>query len=116
SGISISGTDAGNYILSSTTAMTTANITQATLTISFTASNKVYDGTTAAAIASRTLTGVLLTDVVTPGGGTAAFSDKNVGNSKTVTGGGFTLGGADAGNYMISPNSGITASASITQR
>src|SRR5207247_7591418 len=47
SGISISGTDAGNYTFNAT-ASTTANITKRALTVSATGVNKVYDGTTAA--------------------------------------------------------------------
>ena len=115
SGFSLSGTDAGNYSLSATTATATANIAQATLTISFTADNKVYDGTPAATILTRTLGGTIFgTDAVTPGGGTANFADKNFGSAKTVTGTGFTLSNTDAGNYMISPNS-ATTTANITK-
>ena len=51
SGISISGTDSGNYTLVATTAAATANITQKNLTITgITAGNKIYDGTTAATL------------------------------------------------------------------
>ena len=70
-GISISGTDAGNYSLTSTTATATANITPATVTGSVAASDKVYDGTTAATITTRSLTGALGTDDVSLSGGTA---------------------------------------------
>src|SRR5439155_25382354 len=50
SGITLSGTDAANYQLSSTTASTSANITARTLTVSATGNNKVYDGTTSAIV------------------------------------------------------------------
>src|SRR5581483_6730776 len=53
SGISISGTDAGNYTVTAT-AGTTANITALTITGSVTADSKTYDATTAATIHSRT--------------------------------------------------------------
>jgi len=43
SGISISGTDAGNYTFN-TTASATANITAKSLTVSASGINKVYDG------------------------------------------------------------------------
>ncbi len=80
-GLTLSGADAGNYQLSTTTATTTANITAASILIpSITADNKIYDGTTAATIATRTLTGVIGTDDVTLTGGTATFADPNVGN------------------------------------
>ena len=49
SGISISGTDAGNYTFN-TTATTTANITARGLTVSATGVNKVYDGNTTATV------------------------------------------------------------------
>ncbi|MEI6601496.1 MAG: YDG domain-containing protein, partial [Comamonadaceae bacterium] len=44
-------------------------------------------------------------------GGTAsgAFADKNVGTGKTVTVSGSTLGGADAGNYTLIQQYGLTA-------
>ena len=49
SGLSLTGADAGNYILTPPT--TTANITAATLTVTgITASDKVYDGTTDATL------------------------------------------------------------------
>ncbi|WP_139214787.1 beta strand repeat-containing protein [Pelosinus propionicus] len=84
----------------------TLTITPAALTVTnLTASNKVYDGTTAA-IVSGTLSGVIGTDTVTLGGGT--FSDKNAGDGKTVT---VTLTGADAGNYTVN----TTTTADITQ-
>jgi hypothetical protein len=99
--VSLSGSAAGNYQLSSNTASTTANITAKGVTGSFTAGNKVYDGTTAATITGRSLSGVISPDAVTLTGGTATFNDKNVGNGKTVTLSGATLGGADAANYSL---------------
>src|SRR2546426_11036071 len=77
--------------------------------------NKVYDGTAAATIATRWLTGVIAPDVVSLTGGTATFSDKNVANGKTVTATGFTLSGADAGNYQLASTT-LTATANITPR
>ncbi|MEO6547742.1 MAG: MBG domain-containing protein [Ferruginibacter sp.] len=111
SGFTISGTGAGNYNLIQPT--TTANITAASLTPSFTANDKIYDGFTSAVIATRALTGVISGDAVIISGGAATFSDKNVGTTKTVTGTGFALSGTDAGNYIISPSS-VTATANIT--
>jgi trimeric autotransporter adhesin len=104
SGFSIGGTDSGNYTLSQPT--TTANITAAVLTVSgVTANNKVYNGTTSATIntGSATLTGIIGSDVVTliTTGATGSFSNKNIGTGKTVTTSGFTLGGADSGNYTL---------------
>ena len=73
-----------------------------------TANNKIYDGTTAAIIATRNLNGVIGTDVVNLSGGSATFVDKNVGNNKPVTALGLTLSGADAGNYQLSSSSAHT--------
>ncbi len=70
-----------------------------------TASNKIYDGTTAATlnIASAALVGVISGDVVTLGtsGVTGVFENSNVGISKTVYVSGFTISGGDAGNYSL---------------
>jgi hypothetical protein len=112
-GLSLTGTDAGNYTVN-TTANTTANITALGITGSIAAAHKVYDATTAASITGRTLGGVLGTDDVSYVGGAAAFSDKHVGTGKTVTGTGLSLSGADAGNYTV--NTSATTTANITPR
>lgn len=104
----IFGPDAANYT-AVTPATLTAPITEAPLTLSFTASNKAYDGTTAATIVTRTLSGVIGADVVTASGGTATFDTKHVGTNKLVTGIGFILGGADGGNYAITTTNTTTA-------
>jgi hypothetical protein len=114
SGINVTGADAGNYTFN-TTAATTANITPATVTGHVTASNKVYDGTAAATIASRSLTGEIEGDDVSLSGGTALFSDKHVGDGKTVTATGLGLSGTDAGNYELASTS-ATTTADITAR
>src|SRR5205823_3236381 len=82
---------------------------------SFTASNKVYDGTTAATIASRSLTGVVGQDDVSLTGGTASFGTAAAGTNKTVTGSGFSLGGVAAGNYSLA-SSTLTTQADVTKR
>ena len=79
---------------------------------SITANNKVYDGTAAATIATRTLASVIGGDAVSLVGGSATFSDKNVGNGKTVTATGLSLSGSAAGNYSV--NSTATTTANIT--
>ena len=84
------------------------SITPLVISGSITASNKCYDGTTTAVIASRSLTGVLAGDVVSYGGGTGSFADKNAANGKTVTATGLSLSGPDASNYTV--NSTATAS------
>src|SRR6185436_15964948 len=84
------------------------SVAKLTITGSITASGKVYDGTTAATIATRTLSGVLGADNVSLSGGTAIFADKNVGTSKTVTATGLSLSGTAAGNYQLASTSAAT--------
>lgn len=84
-------------------------ITPQPITGTFTAANKVYDGTTAATVTGRSLVGALTGDDVELSGGTATFADKNVGTGKTVTLSGATLSGADAGNYSLTSVAPTTA-------
>src|SRR5205823_9521312 len=58
------------------------SVAKKTVTGSITANIKVYDGTTAATIATRSVSGVIGSDNVNLSGGTATFSDKNVANGK----------------------------------
>jgi len=94
SGISLSGVDAANYALLSTTAATTANISQRTLNVSATASNKVYDGSinASATLGDDRVAG----DVLTVNQAGATFAGKDVGVGKTVQVTGLSLSGADA--------------------
>jgi hypothetical protein len=110
SGISIAGADAGNYALANTTTSTSANITVRALTVTASASDKVYDGTTAASVtlADDRVSG----DVLVIAFASATFSDKNAAAGKTVTVAGIDLAGADAGNYLA--NTSTTATATIT--
>jgi filamentous hemagglutinin family protein len=111
SGLSLGGTDAGNYTLATSTATSSADITTATLTLAgFTASNKTYDGTTGAQISNAgNLSGVFLDDAVSFGYSGASFADKDAGSDKIVTLSGITLAGADAGNYTIAATAATTA-------
>ena len=108
-GLGLSGTAAGNYVLSATAANTTANITQALATPSITAVSKTYDGTVAAATGCA-LTGVLAADTgnLSCIAGNAAFADANAGSGKAVTATGLTLNGAAAVNYLLSTSTAIT--------
>jgi len=112
SGISVTGADAGNYTFN-TTATATADITAGMVNGSVTANSKIYDGTAAATIATRSLSGAVAGDSVSLTGGSATFSDKNVGNGKTVNATGLSLSGADAGNYTLASTS-ATTTANIT--
>src|SRR5205814_4234475 len=91
------------------------DITKATVSGSITANNKIYDGTTAATIAARTLSGALAGDDVSLSGGSASFASKSVGTARTVTATGLTLSGLAAGNYQLASNS-ATTTADITAR
>jgi aspartate carbamoyltransferase regulatory subunit len=119
SGLASGGADAGNYALSNLTAATSANITAAALTVSgLSASDKVYDRTTAATLnfTNATLATIFAGDAVTLN--TAAtrgvFASKTVGSGKTVTISGLALAGTNAGNYTLA--STATTTASITAR
>ena len=46
------------------------------------------------------------------GAGSAVFGSKNVGTGKAVTVSGYTLSGADAGNYTLVQPTGLTANIS----
>jgi hypothetical protein len=113
-GLALDGADAGNYTVNAT-ATTTANITQKSVTGSFTAADKVYDGTTAATITTRQLAGTISGDAVSLAGGSAAFDTKDVGAGKTVTGTGFTLSGGDAPNYLLA-SATLTTTAAVTPK
>ncbi|CAB3648632.1 YDG domain-containing protein [Achromobacter pestifer] len=107
---SLIGADAGNYTVSAN-GTTTATITPKTITGAITAAGKVYDGSLAAST-SGSLAGQILADAVGLST-TGAFTDKNVGNGKTVNVG-ASLTGADAGNYTLVANT--TTLANITPK
>ena len=98
SGVVLSGTDAGNYVLSPL-ASAQADIFRKVLTGALFADDKTYDGSTGAT-GSVGLTGVISGDTVSAGG-TYAFIDRNAADGKTVTASDVILSGADAGNYSL---------------
>lgn len=112
-GLTLTGADAGNYVLSATSATSTANITPLTVNPSVTANNKIYDGTTTATLSSTSLANAIGGDAISLSAGSVLFGDKNVGNGKTVTAAGLALTGADAGNYLLLATS-ATSTANIT--
>jgi filamentous hemagglutinin family protein len=113
SGISASGTDAGNYVLASNTSSTSADIAARTLNVFTTGVNKVYDGTTAATVTygSDKVAG----DVLNFSNTSSNFAGKNVGTGVAINVAGINASGADAGNYVLASNSSST-SANITAR
>jgi filamentous hemagglutinin family protein len=110
---------AANYSIGANT-VTTASITPKALTgLSFTATDRAYDGSTAVqvAVSGGALQGVISGDDVTPSIGSSAtgsMADKNVGSNKPVVVSGGALSGADAGNYVIGGTGGVTVN--ITQK
>lgn len=121
SAVTLGGTNGGSYTVNLAGAPTaTANITAKPLTLSgsFTASNKQYDRTTAATMATNSLTlnGVIAPDAVSINSVTAAFGTATVANGKTVSLTAATITGADAGNYSISVAGAPTTTANITAK
>ena len=117
SGYAITGANADNYTLIAQPSGTTANITKATLFITgISAIDKIYDGSTAVTLTAGSLNGIISPDVVILNAGTGVFSDKNAGNSKTVYVGGYSITGANAGNYTLQAQpSAVTANISPVQ-
>jgi len=109
-GYTLSGADAGNYVLVQPSGLS-ADITPASLAVSgITSNNKVYDATTSATLAGTAGVAALGSDVVSVSGtGTGFFADKNVATGKAVSVSGYTLSGADAGNYVLVQPSGLSA-------
>src|SRR5205823_6241837 len=106
SGISISGTDAGNYTFNTTTS-TTADITPRALTISASGVNKIYDGTTAATVtlSDDRVSGDVFADSYT----SALFNNKNVGTAKPISVSGISIAGTDAANYTVNTTTSTAA-------
>ena len=121
-GLSLTGTDRGNYSYSggSSLMLTGAGtITPKGLTLSgVSIGDKVYDATRSASVdAAGTLTGLIASDVgqvaVDTTNMTALFSDKNVGASKAVSITGGSLTGLRSQNYTLESISDSTGN--ITQ-
>ena len=116
SGFTITGEDAGNYVLNMPIGIL-GNITKRQLTITgATAEDKTYDGNTDAVIDSEgTLVGIIGDEDVAIVPGTAAFNDKDAADNKTVVFSGFAIGGEDVGNYVLASQPANTT-ASITKK
>ena len=112
SGISLKGSDQGNYRLTGTTAASTANISGKGVTVSINkVADKVYDGNTTAS-ATFDIAGLSAGETLTVISADVSFSDKNVGVGKTVTAGNFKLSDA---NYSAI-NTSATSTAAITAK
>src|SRR5260221_14626655 len=93
----LAGPDAGNYTVN-TTATTTANITVLAIIGSITAANKTYDGTTAATITGRSLTGAIVGDTVSYVGGKIGRASCREREEISVAAASLKKKSADAGN------------------
>jgi YDG domain/GEVED domain/Cadherin domain len=110
--ISLAGVDNDNYTVGSAPE-TTADITAKPIVGNITAVNKVFDGTAAATILTRTLSGVFGTDIVDYVGGTATFDSASVGDGKVVTATDLSLSGLDSGNYIVNTTATTTANIEV---
>ena len=99
--VTISAAETSDY--ATTTKNVTINVAQKDVTITgLGAENKEYDGSNSATVTGTAdVVGKVGSDAVTVTGGTATFDNKNVGTGKTVTFSGYSLSGADAGNYKL---------------
>ncbi|WP_236580622.1 beta strand repeat-containing protein, partial [Rubrivivax sp. A210] len=105
-GITLTGTDAGNYSANATAAAF-ADISKATLVVSATGVNRAYDGSTQATVSlSDNRVGG---DQLTLAYGSAAFDTRNAGLGKTVNVAGIAVSGSDVGNYSFNTTAQTTA-------
>lgn len=107
-GYTIGGANAGNYAL--TQPSLAVNITAKALTVTgASATNRDYDGTTTVAVSGGSLSGVISGDTVTLGGTpSGSIASATVGTGKAVTVTGYSISGADSGNYSLTQPTGLT--------
>ncbi|MBA1205353.1 filamentous hemagglutinin N-terminal domain-containing protein, partial [Pseudomonas capeferrum] len=106
SGIALAGEEAGNYRFDTDAQIGLADIDRKVITGTADVADKVYDGSTVAELSNIGLVGIVDGDEgkVSGTGTTGAFSDKNAGTDKSVTGSGIALAGEEAGNYRFDTN------------
>ncbi|WP_349741231.1 YDG domain-containing protein [Roseateles cavernae] len=112
--LALSGADAGNYQLDSSSQIAKGDISRKSISAgAVTVAGKVYDGNTVASVGGGALQGLIGGDAVAADL-SGQFADKNVGVGKDVA---VTLAlkGADAGNYQLDAGS-RSAKGDITQR
>jgi hypothetical protein len=112
SGVTVSDGNAGGNYLVSFADNTTSTINRAALTFAGNIAGKIYDGTTAATLAAYNLTGFVGSETLTATAGSAAFADKNAGNTKTVNLTGIAL--ANGTNGGLASNYSVASSATAT--
>ncbi|WP_454775408.1 YDG domain-containing protein [Janthinobacterium tructae] len=113
-GITLTGADAGNYVLASSSATATADITRKVLTLdAVTAGDKIYDGNATASLSGGTLSGMVGMETLGMTGMHGQFGDKNAGADKRVSVSGTTLVDTASGlasNYVVAEPTGLSAS------
>src|SRR4029453_13565664 len=109
SGASLTGADAGNYILDAVNT-TTANITPRAVTLSGT---RVYDGTTDAPASILNVANKVTGDTVTVASGVGMLASKHIGAEAISSFGTLVLGSDPYGNYTLT---GASGSVTITKR
>ena len=120
SGISLGGTDGGNYALQNTSATSSGTITPRDVSLTaLTAANKTYDGTVSATITGGTIaTGVTGETLSVTGSG--AFANKNAGTGKQVTVSDVSAltkvnGTGNWNNYNLTTTGSLGTTANIAQ-
>ncbi|HLA34317.1 MAG TPA: YDG domain-containing protein, partial [Rhodocyclaceae bacterium] len=98
--LTLTGADAGNYILESRPLTATADIAPRPLGLTLSGS-KVYDGTTSLDAPVYVLSNVVAGDALSVSGAASFADNANVGSSKPLIAGKPTLSGAAAANYTL---------------
>ncbi len=104
----------GDENLNSSSATVKATLNKSQVTVTATASDKIYDANKNANNLMLTVNDNLAQDTVTATG-TGTYSDKNVGENKTITVSNIVLAGEDAGYYKLAPTE-VTSQADITAK
>ena len=114
SGLTLTGTGAGNYTIASTLSGAVGQITRRTITGTLASGysfDKVYDGTTTATLGNGyTLSGVAAGDKV-PLTAAKGFYDSSAIGDRTVTFSGFSI---NDGNYLLSMADSLSGKGKIT--
>ena len=114
SGLTLTGTGAGNYTIASTLSGAVGQITRKTITGTLASGysfDKVYDGTTTASLGNGyTLSGVVAGDKV-PLTAANGFYDSSAIGDRTVTFSGFSI---NDGNYLLSMADSLSGTGKIT--
>ncbi|WP_299770587.1 YDG domain-containing protein [uncultured Pseudoteredinibacter sp.] len=111
-GLVLSGLDSGNYVLVSDSSTDSADIFAKEISVSTTASDKIYDGTTVATV-DFNLTGLEEGDTVSASSTSNNFDDANAATGINVSSTDIELSGTDAGNYVLS-NTDSNSTADVT--